>query len=214
MVKILIAEDIKRLADALIQKLKLDDNYDVKGAFSNGKLLIQSLNKNSNIDIILMDINMPVMSGIEATEIISNKWPHIKIIMSTVFDDDEHLFQATLAGAKGYLLKDESSEKIHQSIEEVLGGGAAMSSSMALKALAMLKQQPVKSVEPEFNLSTRESEVLQHLSTGLSYQEISNNLNVSNGTIRKHVENIYRKLQVHNKVEAVQKANKFKLFSF
>lgn len=212
MIKLLIAEDIQRLAIALKAKVELMPDVDVKEMFSNGKLLIKYLQRNSHVDVVLMDINMPVMDGIEATTYISEKWPHIKVIMSTVFDDDDHLFKAILAGAKGYLLKDETAEKIESSIREVLDGGAPMSPSIALKAISLIKFQPIANNTEDFGLSKREIEVLEHLSTGLTYDEIAGNLTVSTGTIRKHVENIYRKLHVHSKVEAVQKASKFRLF--
>ncbi len=213
MIKILITEDIQRLALVLQAKVNLMEGVEVKEMFPNGELLIKYLRRNSNVDVILMDINMPVMDGITATKYISEKWPHIKILMSTVFDDDDHLFKAILAGAKGYLLKDETAEKIEASIREVLSGGAPMSPSIALKAISLIRFQPSEShANEDFGLSKREIEVLEHLSTGLIYDEIASNLNVSTGTIRKHVENIYRKLQVHSKVEAVQKANKFRLF--
>lgn len=212
MIKILVAEDIQRLAQALKVKVELMDGVEIKDMFPNGNLLVKYLQRNQNVDLILMDINMPEMDGIEATRIITEKWPHIKVIMSTVFDDDDHLFKALLAGAKGYLLKDESIEKIESSIKEVMSGGASMSASIALKAISLIRFQPEANPTKDFGLSKRELEVLEHLSSGLTYDEIASNLNVSTGTIRKHVENIYRKLDVHSKVEAVQKANKFRIF--
>ena len=212
MIRILIAEDIFRLTEALKAKLAQNDSFEVVDAFANGKLLIKYLQHHSNIDVILMDINMPEMDGIEATQVVQQKWPHIKVIMSTVFDDDTHLFNAIMAGAKGYLLKDEIAEKIHQSIFEVLEGGAPMSPSIALKALMLIKVAPAEVPEDNFNLTPREKQILEQLSTGLSYDEISQNLSISGGTVRKHIENVYKKLQVHSKVEAVQKANKFRLF--
>ncbi len=161
-----------------------------------------------------MDINMPEMDGIEATQKISERWPHIKIIMSTIFDDDEHLINAIRAGAGGYLMKDEPPAKIHKSIYNIMEGGAPMSSGIASRVLKLLKdggKTDEQRVSETFNLTEREIEVLLHLSKGLSYEQIADNLCISYGTIRKHVENIYRKLQVNNKTEAISKAGKNKL---
>ena len=158
-----------------------------------------------------MDIQMPVMDGISATEIVKTKYPHIKIIMLTVFDDAENIFNSILAGADGYLLKDENAEQLYQSIMEINNGGAPMSPSIALKALKLLRNpmeiHPSKSTG-NFELTKREIEVLEQLSKGLNNNEIGDNLHISPGTVRKHVENTYRKLQVHNKVEAVNLAKK------
>lgn len=207
MVKIIIAEDISRLAKALKDKIELAENFSVVQTAQNGKELISLLNKGEQPDIIFMDINMPIMNGIEATEIITNRYPQIKIIISTVFDDEEHIFKAILAGAQGYILKDESPKEIHNFIEELLAGGAPMSTEIAKKALELIKQGNAHTLAPvDFGLTTRENEILNHLSTGITYEQIAGNLNISKGTVRKHVENIYKKLQVNSRHEAIRKA--------
>lgn len=212
--KIAIAEDNHFLAKAVIEKLSFFDDFVFKFKAANGAEMIGKLEANHNIDVILMDIQMPEMDGIKATEIIKNKYPHIKIIMLTVFDDEENIFKAIQAGADGYLLKEINAENIHKSILEVINNGAPMSPSIALKALKLLRN-PITFTEEEtiekVKLTKRETDVLLHLSKGLNYNEIAENLFISSGTIRKHIENIYRKLQVHNKMEAVQKAKSQKL---
>ncbi|MBH8575684.1 response regulator transcription factor, partial [Nostocaceae cyanobacterium CENA369] len=179
----------------------------------NGKELLEKLETNHNIDLILMDIEMPEMDGIEATERIKNKYPHIKIIMLTVFDNDENIFNAIKVGADGYLLKEVNAKDLCQGIVETMNGGAAMNPSIALKTLKLLRN-PIeferKSAD-EIKLTTREVEVLEQLSKGLSYNVIADNLILSPGTVRKHIENIYGKLQVHNKIEAIEKAKNNKL---
>jgi DNA-binding NarL/FixJ family response regulator len=156
-----------------------------------------------------MDIEMPKMNGIEATEIIKNKYPQIKIIMLTVFDNDENIFNAIKAGADGYLLKEVNPKDLHQGILDTIDGGATMTPSIAMKTLKLFRNpttfENITSDE-EYNLTPREIEVLEQLSKGLKYNAIAENLFLSTGTIRKHVENIYAKLQVHNKLEAIQKA--------
>lgn len=212
--KIAIAEDNHFLAKAVIEKLSFFEDFVFKFKAMNGAEMIGKLEANHNIDVILMDIQMPEMGGIKATEIIKNKYPQIKIIMLTVFDDEENIFKAIQAGADGYLLKEINAENIHKSILEVVNDGAPMSPSIALKALKLLRN-PITFTEDEaiekVKLTKRETDVLLHLSKGLNYNEIAENLFVSSGTIRKHIENIYRKLQVHNKMEAVQKAKSQKL---
>jgi DNA-binding NarL/FixJ family response regulator len=157
-----------------------------------------------------MDIQMPEMDGIKATELVKQKFPQIKIIMLTVFDDEENIFKSIMAGADGYLLKDESAENLHKGIIEIMDGGAPMSPSIAFKALKILRSPVAASRETTFDhqLTPREIEVLEQLSKGLNYAEISDNLFISPATVRKHIENIYRKLQVRNKLEAVNLARK------
>jgi len=211
MIRVAIVEDISRIAETLKQKILLSPDFCIVNMASNGKEIIHLLQKDHALDVIIMDINMPEMDGIEATEFITQRWPHIKIIMSTVFDDEQNLFNAIMAGANGYLLKDETPQKIHRSIYEALEGGAPMSQIIARKALALIKTgkpESSKTVKVDYGLSEREQEVLEHLSKGLSYEQIADNLFISYGTVRKHVENIYRKLRVNNRTEAIDKANK------
>lgn len=212
--KIAIAEDNTFLAKAVIEKLSFYDDLKYKFCAINGAELITKLESNHNIDIILMDIQMPKLNGIEATEIIKNKYPQIKIIILTVFDDDENIFKAIRAGADGYLLKEIDAENLHTSIIEVVNGGGAMTPTIALKTLNLLRN-PIdfnKNNDIEkVRLTDRETEVLLQLSKGLNYKFIANNLFISSSTVRKHIENIYKKLQVHNKLEAVQKAQQQKL---
>ena len=212
--KIAIAEDNSFLAKAVIEKLSFFDELNYKYKAVNGAELIGKLEANHNIDVILMDIQMPEMDGIIATEIVKNKYPHIKIIMLTIFDDDENIFNAIKAGANGYLLKEISAENLHKSILEVINGGAPMTPSIALKTLNLLRNPiQIKNNDDleKISLTKRETEILEQLSKGLNYNTIADNLIISPGTVRKHIENIYKKLQVHNKMEAVIKAKKNKL---
>jgi len=215
MIKVAIAEDIPQLADALKEKIELASEFEVKYVANNGKELIKLLNSDHNLDVILMDINMPEMNGIDATEKISDRWPQIKIIMCTVFSDEQNLFDSIMKGATGYLLKDEPPTKIHKSIYEAIEGGAPMSSEIAKKSLSLIRTaKPVKktNIAKEYNLTPREVEILEHLSKGNSYEQIADNLYISYGTVRKHVENCYRKLRVHSKIEAINKIDKKGLF--
>lgn len=210
-IKICIAEDNYFLAKVIQEKLSFFEETTVKFHTNNGAELIGKLKQNSNIDVVLMDIQMPEMDGIKATEIIKRKYPHIKVIMLTVLDDDNYVFEAIKAGANGYLLKEVNAENLYNSILEVINGGAPMTPSIALKTLNLLRNPIIakkqKDIE-EIKLSKRETEILIQLSKGLNYQEIAENLIISPSTVRKHIENTYKKLHVHNKLEAVMKAQK------
>lgn len=204
-----IVDDNSFLLKAVEDKLSFFEDVSVRLKAIHGKDLLQKLLQNALLDVILMDIEMPEMNGIEATFQVKQKYPQIKIIMLTVFDNDEHIFNAIKAGADGYLLKEVSPDMLHNGILETLNGGAAMHPSIAMKTLKLLRNPIVfenVSLDEEIKLTPREIEVLEQLSKGLNYQQIAENLILSPATIRKHIENIYTKLQVHNKLEAVQKA--------
>lgn len=212
--KILIVEDNLFLQKALEEKLSIFPEISIKDTALNGEEAIAILEKNHVVDLILMDIEMPVMNGIKATEIIKSKYPQIKIVMITVFDNDDHVFNAIKAGADGYLLKETKAEKIYEAILETLSGGAVMSPSIAMKTLKLLKNPAAFETENQMELvalSTREIEVLEHLSKGLKNKDIADNLFLSTATVKKHIENIYRKLQAHNRIEMLQKAKQHKL---
>jgi DNA-binding NarL/FixJ family response regulator len=208
-IRIAIVDDNSFLIHAIKEKLSFFEDVVVKHTSLNGRELLIKLEENHNLDLILMDIEMPVLNGIETTQVVKQKYPQLKIIMLTAFDNDEHIFNAIKAGADGYLLKEINPDNLYTGIRETLDGGAAMNPSIALKTLKLLRN-PIDIQSPkdqlEISLSKREVEVLEHLSKGLSYIAIADNLFLSPGTVRKHIENIYKKLQVHSKIEAIQKA--------
>ncbi|MCI2229725.1 response regulator transcription factor [Polaribacter sp. MSW13] len=210
--KICIAEDNYFLVKTIKEKLSFFDDVTIKFHANNGAELIGKLEDNHNIDVILMDIQMPEMNGVRATEIVKNKYPQIKIIILTVLDDDDYVFKAIKAGANGYLLKEIDAENLYKSIIEVTKGGAPMTPSIALKTLNLLRNPNLLDAKLEetetIKLSKRETEILIQLSKGLNYNSIAENLIISPSTVRKHIENIYKKLQVHSKMEAVIKAQK------
>ncbi|MCH9659395.1 MAG: response regulator transcription factor [Bacteroidetes bacterium] len=208
-IKLAIVDDNTFLIHAIKEKLSFFEDVTIKHTSLNGTELLQKLEDNHVLDIILMDIEMPVLNGIETTSIVKQKFPQIKIIMLTAFDNDEHIFNAIKAGADGYLLKEIDPQGLYNGIKETLNGGAAMNPSIAMKTLKLLRNpESIKNEKDkeEISLSKREVEVLEQLSKGLSYTAIADNLFLSPSTVRKHIENIYKKLQVHSKIEAVQKA--------
>lgn len=207
-IHIAIAEDNSFALKGLKNRLAKHPEIEIKHTAKNGKELLKNLQKNHNIDLVLMDLQMPEMDGIAATSAVKTKYPQIKVLILTTFDDDENLFNAILAGASGYLLKEDNGTEIFQAIMDTLSGGAAMSPVIALKTLQLVRQPISKEQKVEdFGLTQREIELLTQLKNGLTYEEIASNLHISYHTVRKHIENIYRKLQVGNKLEAVKKAS-------
>lgn len=206
-----VVDDNVFLMKAVLEKVSFFEDLKVTFTANNGKELLEQLSTQNLPDLILMDIEMPVMDGIEATNLVKQKYPSIKIIMLTVFDNDENIFNAIKAGADGYLLKEVQADILYKGILETMNGGAAMNPSIALKTLKLLRNPVDFNLETEkeqIQLSSREIEVLEQLSKGLSYTVIASNLYLSPHTVRKHIENIYGKLQVHSKIEAVQKARR------
>ncbi|MBA2610573.1 MAG: response regulator transcription factor [Bacteroidetes bacterium] len=211
MIKIAVVDDIKTVRSTIVSKIQLSKDMQVVKEFSNGKEVLHAMMQGLEVDVIIMDIEMPEMDGIEATEKIIAKYADTKILMCTVFDDETNLFKAICAGAKGYLLKDEKPEKIHRAIFETMEGGSAMSASIALKSLNLIKNATIKVkqvINTDSNLTKREIEMLELIAKGLSYEQVADSTGISYGTVRKHLENIYKKLNVHSKLEAVNKAQK------
>ncbi len=209
-IRVAIAEDNGLLAQSIRDKLALFPN-DIEFRFraDNGRALCDRLKTDPSIDAILMDIEMPEMDGISATAIIKERHPEIRIIMLTVFDDEDKIFRSIQAGADGYLLKEESPDRLRESLQLIMQGGAPMTPVIAARALDLLRHpERIQKIEPEDgpSLSKREIEVLESLSEGLDYKEIAEKLVISPFTVRKHIENIYRILQVNNKMKAVRKA--------
>ncbi|MGC4058747.1 MAG: response regulator transcription factor [Chitinophagaceae bacterium] len=205
-IHIAIAEDNAMALKAIEGKLAHYPDIAVRLKTMNGRLLIDQLPRHQ-IDLVLMDIDMPVMNGIEATIEIKKRYPQIKVLVLTTFDDDEKIFDSIMAGSSGYLLKEEPREQVYKAICEAMSGGAAMSPIIAMKALNLIRNPFNGSTNrQDFGLSPREIELLEQLKNGLTYEQLATNLYISVGTVRKHIENIYRKLQVNNKVNAVKVA--------
>ncbi len=211
-IRLAIAEDNYFLAQSIRKKMAALPDIECVGIAENGRELLALLEENPRVDVVLMDLEMPEVDGIVATAAVRERFPHIKVVILTVFDDHQKLFQAIQAGAHGYLLKEEPAEKIHDAIQMVLAGGAPMTPIMARKALELLRQPP-REEEPDepIALSPRQIEILEQLSQGLNYHQIAENLTIAPATVRKHMENIYKALHVNNKMQAVQKARKHRL---
>jgi DNA-binding NarL/FixJ family response regulator len=206
---IVIYEDNDILRESLSSLIGLTDGYEVLGAFPNG-MQAEGQIQGYKPDVILMDIDMPGINGIEAVKKIRTFDKQVHIIMLTVFDDNTHVFDALCAGANGYLLKKHVSDKLIGAIQEVLQGGAPMTPAIARMIITSIQEQAPPPT-PDYLLTKREKEILLSLSNGNSYKMIAADLYISVDTVRTHLRRIYDKLHVHSQIEAVSKAIKQKL---
>ena len=183
------------------------DGYCCAGVFPHCRDMISQLEANPT-DIVLMDIEMPGMNGIEATRIIKENFPSIQVLIQTVFFEDEHIFNAICAGASGYILKTTTPEGYLDAIANVHAGGSPMTPGIARKVLELFRSNAAPAVEPakDYRLTGQEKKILQLLVDGRSYKMIAAELFISLDTVKTHVSNVYSKLQVHSGTEAVAKA--------
>jgi DNA-binding NarL/FixJ family response regulator len=207
-IRVAIFEDNKLVRDALQSILNGTAGFNCCGAFADGKHWQDNIERNRP-DVVLMDIEMPGLNGIELTQKITNHFPEIRILIQTVFNDSEKIFNALCAGASGYILKNDPPQKYLQAIEEVLNGGAPMSPAVAKKTLSFFSNKNVILVSPkgeDFQLSSREEEILRLLVDGHQLRSIAEKIFISYETVRTHIKHIYKKLHVNSRSEAVMKA--------
>lgn len=207
-ISIAIVEDEKNYNNALKKVIDYQDDMKVVAQFFNGKNALDDLSLYSP-DVVMMDIQLQDMLGIDVISKIKKDLPKTQFIMCTSFEDDDKVFNSLKAGATGYLVKGESMDKILSSIRDVYNGGAPMSFSIARKVLSHFERKNTDQNDCE-ELTKRETEIVELLSAGLLYKEIADKIFISIDTVKKHVGNIYRKLHVNNKVEAINKFNYFK----
>lgn len=202
LIKVAIYEDNIGLRDILSTIIRESENFELAGEFGHCLDVVNNT-KVYQPDVILMDIDMPGMSGIEGVREVKIHFPEVQVIMNTVFDDDDRIFRALKAGATGYLLKKSSLSTLISSINEVYGGGAPMSPTIARKVLETTVANQKNG--SNFDLSEREMAILNNLAKGLSYKMISDKLFISIDTVRSYIKRIYEKLHVHSVTEAVHK---------
>jgi len=203
--RVIIFDDSKDRRDSLRYLLEMYDDMECAGLFEDCKRVLENVEE-TKPDVVLMDIEMPGVNGIDGVKKIKQKYPNVLVLMQTVYEDDDNLFESIKAGASGYLLKKSDPEKIIGAIREVLQGGAPLSPNMALKVLKYFQAAPVSS--NQYALTEREKNVLGLLVDGLSYKMIADKEHISFHTVNAHVRKIYEKLHVHSLAEAVSKALK------
>ena len=206
-IRVAIFEDNRNLREGLFNLLESSEGFTCVGAFAHCERVVDNIEE-TQPDVILMDIELPVINGIEAVKRIREKNTGLKILMETIFEDDEKIFQSICNGAQGYILKNTPPDVILKSIREIYEGGAPMTPSIASKVLKMFKNTSSKTISNEYNLTEREKEILKCLIEGMSYKMIADSCFISSDTVNGHIKNIYKKLQVHSKSEAVVKAIK------
>ena len=198
---VIIVEDNPEVKDILCEYVKSSDNLFLAGAYTNCEDAIRNI-KEDKPNLVLMDIELPGISGIEGTKKIKTIFPKTEVIIITVFENSEYVFAALCAGASGYLTKNIKRDELLSSIDECLGGGAPMSMKIAKMVIGSFKKST------QSPLSERETEVLTLLSSGKSYNSIGDLLFISKDTVKYHIKNIYLKLQVDNRAEAIEKASR------
>ncbi|MBP6812208.1 MAG: response regulator transcription factor [Saprospiraceae bacterium] len=204
-IRTLLYEDNNDLRGALAALIGGADGFELSGAFDNCMGVVEQVAA-LHPDVVLMDIDMPGMSGIEGVARLKKAHPKVEALMLTVFDDDDRVFQAVCAGASGYLLKKTTPERILEALREVTEGGAPMSPVIARKVLQLFPGKPTERDVELDKLSAREMEVLKTLSRGFSYKMVAAEMNIGIETVRTYIKRIYEKLQVHSVSEAVSKA--------
>ncbi len=208
-IKTAIVEDIRDIREGLATLINFTDGFTCTGAFRSMEEAIPRI-KGNVPDVLLSDIGLPGMNGIEGIEILKEKFPEMTVLMLTVYDDDERIFDAICAGASGYLLKRTSPAKILENIKEAVSGGAPMSPEVAARVIKLFREvRPPEKVD--YDLTPHETRLLKLLVEGHNYTTAAEELRVSYNTIKFHMRHIYEKLQVHSKSEAVAKALKNRL---
>ena len=204
-IKVSIFEDSESLRTSLFHVINESPGFKCVGTHEDCLNIMSDIAKDKP-DVVLMDIQMPGINGIEAVTMLREKYPELKILMQTIFEDNEKIFQSILAGASGYILKNTSPARILEFIKETYEGGAPMSPTVATKVMKMMVDQSPSAKKISFNLSEREKEILSCLVEGMSYKMIADSCFISLDTVRSHIKSIYEKLHVHSKGEAVAKA--------
>lgn len=209
-IKVSLYEDNNSLRQGLVHLIGLDEELEMIGNYPNPINILKEV-EHDKPDVILMDIGMPGLSGIDAVTLVRKTYPELKIVMQTVFDDDDKVFHSICAGAVGYILKNSNPQDVLDAIKQAYEGGAPMTPKIAVKVLKLIrgKEEPVN--ESKINLSAREKEILTLLTIGLSYKMIAEEVKISIDTVRFHIKNIYEKLHVHSMTEAVAKTLREKL---
>jgi len=199
-----IVEDLDEVRDGLKNFISLSSDFKILDTFKTGEEAIYDLPK-LKPDIVIMDINLPGMNGIECIRQVKGKSPKTQFMMFTVYENDEKVFEALKAGASGYLLKNTGLVQLIESLKELYNGGSPMSANIARKLVTLFRSEQKETANLEL-LSSRENEILQLLAKGLLYKEIADQLSISVSTVRQHIHHIYEKLHVQNRTEAINKA--------
>ena len=203
-ITVCIVEDRIDIREALFSLVDSQPNLSCIGTYENAEDALVGIPE-LQPNVVLMDIDLPKMNGIECIKLLKPKCPRVQFMICTVYDEDEKVFEALRTGANGYILKRSPPARLLEAIVELYHGGSPMSSDIARKIVLSFQQKPEEKIQEEYHITPREQEILQLLSKGLSYQELADKLFISSKTVRKHIFNIYEKLHVNSRMKAVNK---------
>jgi len=206
-IRVAIFDDSRDRRESLKYLIGLYDDLLCVGAYDDATNVVEKVTA-SDPDVILMDIEMPMVSGIEAVQVIRRNFPELVILMQTVFEDDENLFSSIREGASGYLLKRDDPTHVIEAIRDAMNGGAPINPAMAMRVLRYFQNQVPEQQPNDYSLTPRERDILSLLVEGMSYKMIADKENISYHTVNTHVRRVYEKLHVHSMSEAVGKALK------
>ena len=206
MTSIAIVEDNVRIRESIQLYFNNLDGYSCPNTYGTMEAFLEVLDENSNLSVILIDIGLPGMSGIEGIQIIKKNHPDLDILMFTIYNDPDKIFRSLQAGASGYILKNTPLAEMKDAVDLLSTGGAPMSPEIAKKVIEYFNKKPIQTTEKSnVNLSPQEGEVVNGLVDGLSYKMIADRMDLSIETVRSYIKNIYKKLHVHSKSEVVAK---------
>ncbi len=205
MIRLIIIEDVEEVRQGLKYLLSLDAELEIIKAYGNAESFINSFPLLTVPNIILMDIGLPGINGIEATKIIKNKYPDIDILMLTIFEEEDKILNAIQAGATGYVLKNTDPGELVSQIKSIYSGGSPISPNIARKILTEFRKDRHYNERKNYNLTPREKDIFKGIADGLTYKEISSLHNIASSTVKKHILHIYQKLEVNSKVEFIKK---------
>ena len=212
-IRLLLVEDHTLVRDGLKKILALEERFKIVGEASNGEEAVQ-LAQELVPDVILMDLNMPIMNGIEASRLIKEKNPGAEIIALTIHDDEEYVFELVKAGISGYIMKDISADDLISAVDIVASGGSVFNPAVAQKMLGEFRRLAQQEGDEKPKLTHREKEILEHVSRGESNKQIAEKLFISEKTVKNHLTNIFRKLEVEDRLQAMLYAVKHRLVKF
>jgi len=202
-INVVIVEDLEEIREALQSYISIDEELSLAGCYGNAEEAASAIPA-IQPDLVIMDINLPGMTGIDCIKIVKPQCPSCQFMMFTVYEEDEKVFEALKAGASGYMLKKHGPQKIIEALKELYNGGSPMSADIARKVVSAFHASGKQS-EPAYHLTKRELDILQLLAKGMLYKEIAQQISISGNTVKQHIHNIYEKLHVQNRTEALNK---------
>ena len=205
LIRVAIVEDMKDVREGIGYYLNLEPTFKVRGTFESAEALIQSLESGQAIDVVLMDIQLPGITGIEAIPLIKQQSPETAILMLTIFEDHDKILQSIRAGAGGYILKNTKPHNLIEQIKSLHDGGSPISPTIARTILTEIQRESSKDAIKDYGLTPREHQILEDIIDGLTYKEIAERYIIAASTAKKHILHIYQKLNVSSKVEIVKK---------